>query len=270
MGGSTAIDPPGAALTMPATSLALPSFGAVLERLESLVGLAPTDVLLNRLRRASNLVARLPLDHGGIDHPDWAALLDAVTVQETRMFRAAAQIEAFRAHVLPRLRGLDLVSAGCATGEEAWTLAVIAAQARAQWRVLGLDLSRPALDAAEAARYRLGPPDALREMPMADRALLDIADGWFEPVAALRERVSFRRANLLAPALAPASADAIFCRNVLIYLTPAARGTVLGVLAAALRPGGALLLGPTDSPPPGFRAWAPALVGIWRRGGADV
>lgn len=254
---------------MHATSLTHPSFGAVLERLESLVGLAPTDVLLNRLRRAQPLLAHLPLDHGGIDHPDWAALLDAVTVQETRMFRAAAQLEAFRAHVLPRLPGPDMISAGCATGEEAWTLAILAARAGVMGRILGLDLSRPALAAAESARYRLGPPDALREMPMADRALLDIADGWFEPVAALREGVSFRRANLLAPALASASVDAIFCRNVLFYLTPAARGTVLGALAASLRPGGALLLGPTDSPPPGFRAWAPGLVGIYRKEGGD-
>ncbi|MGG5808298.1 CheR family methyltransferase [Falsiroseomonas sp. CW058] len=260
-------------MTEGAGAVAATALGPVLERLESLVGLAPNDVLVNRLRRAAGLVARLPLDHGGIDHPDWAALLDAVTVQETRMFRAAAQVEVFRAAVLPAIarpgRPVSLVSAGCATGEEAWTLAVVAARAGIEARVLGLDLSRPALEAAVAGRYHLGPPDALREVPAADRALLDIAGGWFEPVAALRPMVAFRRANLLRPDLGPAAADAILCRNVLFYLSQPARDAVVGQLASALRPGGALLLGPTDSPPPGIglRPWAPGLVGIWRREG---
>lgn len=262
---------PGAA----SQALAAPPFGAVMDCLATLSGFAASDVLMNRLLRASALVARLPLDRPGIDHPDWAALLDAVTVQETRMFRAAAQIEAFRSAVLPALvagaggRALEFVSAGCATGEEAWTLAVLGARAGHPWRVLGLDLSRPALAAAEAGRYRLGPPDALREVPVADRAQLDIADGWFEPVAALRPGVCFRRANLLACGLPAGSADAILCRNVLIYMTVTGRLAVLRQLAAALRPGGALLLGATDTPPPelGLVPWSRDIVGIWRRTG---
>ncbi|NKC30709.1 CheR family methyltransferase [Falsiroseomonas selenitidurans] len=253
---------------------ALPALGAVQDRLAGLAGFAASDVLRNRLLRAAPLLARLPLDRPGIEHPDWAALLDAVTVQETRMFRAASQIEAFRHEVLPQLASgpapLRLVSAGCATGEEAWTLAILAAGTGSDWRVEGLDLCRPALEAASAARYRLGPPDALREMPVADRAWLDIAEGWFEPVAALRPNTVFRRANLLDPVLPDAAADAILCRNVLIYMTEDGRQTVLRRLVAALRPGGALLLGATDSPPRdiGLRPWSRDLVGIWRREGA--
>ncbi|NGM20535.1 methyltransferase domain-containing protein [Roseomonas stagni] len=258
-------------------ALAAPPFGAVMDRLEALAGFAASDVLMNRLVRAASVVARLPMDRAGIDHPDWAALLDAVTVQETRMFRASAQLDQFRQIVLPDLvagaagRPLSFVSAGCATGEEAWTLAILGARAGHPWRVLGIDVCRPALEAAEAARYRLGPPDALREMRAEDRGLLDIADGWFEPVAALRPGVRFRRANLLQCGLPEASADAILCRNVLIYMTPEGRLSVLRQLAAALRPGGALLLGPTDSPPPGLglRLWSRELVGIWRRVDAD-
>jgi chemotaxis protein methyltransferase CheR len=258
-------------------ALAAPLFGAVMERLAALAGFAASDVLMNRLLRAAPLVARLPMDRSGIDHPDWAALLDAVTVQETRMFRACAQLDQFREIVLPALaaraagRALSFVSAGCATGEEAWTLAILGARSGHAWRVLGLDVCRPALEAAEAARYRLGPPDALREVRGEDRALLDIGGGWFEPAAALRPGVRFRRANLLDCGLPEASADAILCRNVLIYMTMEGRLTVLRHLAAALRPGGALLLGPTDSPPPGLglRLWSRDLVGIWRREGAD-
>ncbi|MGK7861824.1 CheR family methyltransferase [Falsiroseomonas sp. E2-1-a4] len=259
-------------LATPAPALPL---GAVQERLAGLAGFSRSDVLRNRLLRAAPILSRLPLDRASIDHPDWAALLDAVTVQETRMFRAAAQIAAFRAEVLPALGfpgTLSLVSAGCATGEEAWTLAILAAGLGRPWQVEGLDLCRPALLAAAAARYRLGPPDALREVPEADRAMLDIADGWFEPVAALRPQVRFRRGNLLDPCLPDAAADAILCRNVLIYMTEEGRLAVLRRLVAALRPGGALLLGPTDRPPRGIGLvpWSRDLIGIWRREGADA
>jgi chemotaxis protein methyltransferase CheR len=249
----------------------------VLERLRELAGFAATDVLRGRLKRVGPLLARLDPGACALDDPAWAALLDAVTVQETRLFRAAPQLEAFRALVLPGLvaaagaRPLLLVSAGCATGEEAWTLAILAARAGAQaWRVLGLDLCRPALAAAQEARYHLGPPDALREVPEADRALLVREAACFSPAPALRPRVGFRRANLLVPGLRPGEADAILCRNVLIYMTPEARLAVLGGLAAALRPGGALLLGPTDSPPPGLglRPAGADAVGIWLKAGA--
>lgn len=255
-------------------ALVTPSYGAVQERLAALAGFSESDVLRNRLRRAAPILSHLPLDRPSIDQPDWAALLDAVTVQETRMFRAAAQIAAFRTQVLPALAAegsLFLVSAGCATGEEAWTLAILAAGLGSPWRVAGLDLCRPALEAAVAARYRIGPPDALREVPGADRALLDIAGDWFEPVRALRPQVSFRRGNLLDACLPDAAADAILCRNVLIYMTEQGRLAVLKRLVAALRSGGALLLGPTDRPPRGIGLvpWSRDLIGIWRRDTAD-
>ncbi len=250
---------------------------AALRGLAQLAGLAPNEVLLNRIRRAARTAEEAARAKPDLVHPAWAALLDAVTVQETRMFRAAGQVASFRESVLPRLvaeaggRALSLVSAGCATGEEAWTLAVLGARAGCAWRVLGLDLCRPALAVAEAARYRLGPPDALREVPAEDRAMLEIAAGSFAPARELRAHVRFHRANLLEPGLNPGSADVIFCRNVLIYLTDAARARVLRALAAALRPGGALLLGPTDAPPRGLGLvpWSRESVGLWRREGGD-
>ncbi|MGG5822191.1 CheR family methyltransferase [Falsiroseomonas sp. HW251] len=246
--------------------------------LERLAGFAPNEVLVSRLRRAARQAAAAVAREPHLDDPHWAALVDAVTVQETRMFRGADQIEAFRAGPLGGLiagargRPLRLVSAGCATGEEAWTLAILAARAGAtQWRVLGLDLCRPALDAAAEATYRRGPPDALREVPSRDLAMLAMQDGAFRPVEALRPHVGFRRANLLDPLPSRARADAILCRNVLIYLTAPARIAVLLQLVAALRPGGALLLGPTDAPPPGLGLvpFGPEAAGIWRKEGGE-
>lgn len=73
----------------------------------------------------------------------------------------------------------------------------------------------------------------------------------------------FAHANLLASEI-PA-AEAILCRNVLIYLTQAARTQVLARLVTALRPGGVLLLGVTDQPPPelGLRPVGDGGLGIW-------
>ncbi len=259
----------------PGAAASVEDLPPVLDGLRAVAGLAPNEVLLNRLRRAAAAARRAAEAPPSPDDPHWAALLDAVTVQETRMFRAAAQVAAFRTIVLPHLPArpgaLTLVSAGCATGEEAWTLALLADTAGRPWRVTGLDLCRPALAAAEEARYRLGPPDALREVPEADRGRLRLGGDWFEPDPALRPRVAFRRANLLKPDLPAGGADAVFCRNVLIYLTEEARGAVLGALVRALRPGGALVLGATDTPPPGLglRAWPDAGIGIWRRADDD-
>lgn len=245
---------------------------ALLDALEGLAGLAPSDVLRRRLCRAAGLLGPLRLDRPDTEDPAWAALLDAVTVQETRFYRNAPQLDTFRDTILPALvasagaRPLRLLSAGCATGEEAWTLGLMALDAAPgrPVEVLGLDLCRPALAAAEAALYH-GPPDPLRDLP--PRYLPWLAGtAPAEPGPALRQAVRFRRANLVRLAEPAGHYDAILCRNVLIYLSPAARSATVARLVAALRPGGALLLGPTDQPGPGLRPWASGIIGSYRHG----
>jgi chemotaxis protein methyltransferase CheR len=249
-----------AAETGEVQSMPLGAEAAVLEALDDFVGFAPSDVLRARLRRAAPLVEAAAQAAPALDDPAWAALLDAVTVQETRFFRGAPQLEAFRAAALPDLarraaeegRPLRLLSAGCSTGEEAYTLAMLALEAGMalpepglEVEVVGLDISRPALEAARVARYAPEPPDPLREMPARFRPLVRVRAGALRPALELRAVVDFDRHNLLE--LDEAGAwDAIACRNVLIYLTDAARREATSRLAAALRPGGALLLGATD------------------------
>ncbi|MFH5925948.1 CheR family methyltransferase [Roseomonas xinghualingensis] len=243
-----------------------PIFGAVEAGLGELAGLAPSEVLRRRLERAALLLAAIE-SPPGLASPGWAALLDAVTVQETRLFRAAPQLLALSA-LLPELPGrpLRLLSAGCASGEEAWSLAILAAKSRTRAEVLGLDLCRPALATAEAGRYPAGPPDALREVPDAFRPWFIRDGGWVVPRFEDLSRPRFLRANLLAPPEEIGRFGAILCRNVLIYLLPAARDAVLRGLVARLLPGGALLLGPTDSPPAGLPLRPePGAHGIWRR-----
>ena len=249
-----------------------------LDALEPLIGLAPGEIPRRRLARDPALLARALRRAPDLDDPDWAAVVDAVTVQETRLFRNPAQLELLRLRVLPelvraaRVRGgaLRLLSAGCATGEEAWTLAALGQDALRgapglALEVVGLDLSRPALDVAAAGRFPPGPPLPLRDVPQPFRGCFP-AEGRGHAVApALRRAVRFARANLLGVEDA-AGFDAILCRNVCIYLTEAARAQVVRRLAGLLRPGGALLLGATDTVPPdaGLAPWSADMVLIHR------
>jgi chemotaxis protein methyltransferase CheR len=239
---------------------------APLERAEAglaaLAGLAPSEVLRRRLDRAAPLIRAID-SPPGLDSPGWAALLDAVTVQETRLFRSAPQLLHLGRMMAdgpsPPLR---LLSAGCATGEEAWSLSVLAAASGIEAEVVGLDLCRPALARARAGRFPAGPPDALREVPPALRGYFAPEGGWVVPRA---PAPAFRRANLLEPPADLGAFDAILCRNVLIYLLPEAREAVLRGLVARLRPGGALLLGPTDHPPADLPlAPEPGAHAVWR------
>jgi chemotaxis protein methyltransferase CheR len=278
----------GAAPGSEATSLADAALvEATLEQLARLIGLAPTDVARRRLARQPALLARAADSRPEMDDPAWAEVVDVVTVQETRLFRNPAQLALFHHEALPvliqaaRARGstkLRLLSAGCATGEEAWTLAALAREAIAEsggslsFEVVGLDLSRPALRTAATGRYPPGPPDPLRDVPARFRPLFAAADGGVEVADSLRGAVRFARANLLELAGDHSGFDAIACRNVGIYLLDAARARIARQLAALLRPSGAMLLGPTDVVPAdaGLWPWSPGMVSVLRRPAAPA
>jgi chemotaxis protein methyltransferase CheR len=217
------------------------------------------------------------------DDPEWLSLIESLTVHETFFHRDQSQLDLLRRQLLPVVieaaarRGqyrLRLWSAGCATGEEAYTLAILVLLAlrdagfaqetadqgivcRAPWQVdvLGSDISRVVLTRAEAATYRAQELGAFRQLP-------GELDRFFPPLptnadapgvvlrgvhAAVRRHVHFRRFNLMADSPPERDFDIVLCRNVLIYLTVAARAKALAVLRQALRPGGFLMLGPTDA-----------------------
>ncbi|MBS7793147.1 hypothetical protein KTR66_24410 [Roseococcus sp. SDR] len=248
--------------------------GAVLAALGELAGLAPSPVLSARLRRAADLVAACDPQAAHPEDPAWAALLDAVTVQETRLYRHPPQADLVGALLpagLARARAEDrplrMLSAGCATGEEAFTLAAQAGHALADTpgtgvEILGLDLCRPALESAAAGVIAPGLGDPLALVPEALRPWLAGPDGTPRLHPALRRTLDFRRANLLDGFGDVPGFDVIFCRNVLIYLTEPARMRVTAALAAALRPGGVLALGPTDRAPAGL---LPQGESVWIR-----
>ncbi|MDB5413414.1 MAG: hypothetical protein JWR10_1749, partial [Rubritepida sp.] len=213
-----------AATAAPAAS-STGSEAAVMATLETMVGFAASPVLTARLRRAAHLLAACDPAHADPDQPGWAALLDAVTVQETRLFRhpgqcamAAARLPAGLAAARADNRPFRILSAGCATGEEAFTLAALALAATEDVpgvtiEVLGLDLCRPALASAAAGIIAPGLGDPLALVPPALRPWFEGGDGAPRLHPSLRRVLRFRRANLLG--WEHGHFDVVFCRNVL-------------------------------------------------------
>ena len=197
-------------------------------------------------------------------------LIDEVTVQETTFARDRDQLDSIPWHGLlrsARAAGSPVIrvwSAGCATGEEPYTLALLATEAFAPAPppvdVLGTDISSGAIAAAIEGRYRERAVRAL-DPPVRRRYLEHSPDGTYLVGERLRELVRFRRHNLVRDAVPPhgeADFDLIICRNVLIYFEAAVAERVLERLDASLRTEGKLLLGVADALRQTFQITPPA------------
>ena len=189
-------------------------------------------------------------------------LLDAVTVQETHFFRNPPQVEALRRRVLPDLlrraaghdRPLTIWSAGCSTGEEPYTLAMLLLElspvvgARAPVRIVATDVSADALRAADRGTY------AGRTL---DRVPAVLRDRWFEPRPGgayavkdqVRSLVDFRLHNLVTDPVpfARGQVDLVVCRNVTIYFGRETTRLLMGSFHDVLTEGGYLFLGHSET-----------------------
>jgi chemotaxis protein methyltransferase CheR len=188
-------------------------------------------------------------------------MVSHLTNNETYFYREMPQLQVFADHVLKQLkdrkareggRSLRILSAGCSTGEEALSLAMIvydSAQFFWNWdvQVTGLDVDEAALEKARRGVYH---QNSFRAM---SPALLDrhfVRQGSSALVKeGVRKLVSFRQGNLLDPAgfLGLEDLDVVFCRNVLIYFSDAAILRAVRQFQALLRPGGYLFLGHAES-----------------------
>jgi len=179
------------------------------------------------------------------------AITERTVVRETYFGRHPEQLAAIDRHLLRPAdpgRPLRIWSAGCASGEEPYGLAMalLAAGRRGLDHVLGTDVSARALAQAREGRYGAW---SLRRVDAGTRARFFV--GRDPPLAVapeVRERVEFRRANLLSEDPPAETFDLVLCRNVLIYFSPPVATAVLRKLASAVRPGGFLALGPAEAP----------------------
>lgn len=183
------------------------------------------------------------------------ALLERLTVHVTEFFRDPEVFESFRKNVLPDLERrflgetLRLWSAGCSTGEEPYSLALLLAggEPERRFRILASDVDPQSVRRARAGEY---PAEALRRLPETARRR------WFEETGGkvrirpeIRSSVRFEVQDVLADR-APAregSFHAIFCRNLLIYLTPTQHQVLYRRFHRALKREGYLVLGRTEA-----------------------
>lgn len=176
------------------------------------------------------------------------------TIDVSRFFRNAGVFDVLRGDVLPALLGraggqpLRCWSAGTASGQEAWSLAILLEELAApRASVLGTDLDPAAL--RNAARGWYSEADLVEAPPAWTERHLEPGPRGFAVSPALRRRVRFLRHDLMGgTAPVPVRFHLVSCRNVLIYFAPALQRRVLRLLVDALEPGGVLCLGEAEWP----------------------
>ncbi|HEY6328676.1 MAG TPA: CheR family methyltransferase [Blastocatellia bacterium] len=193
-------------------------------------------------------------------YQEMRVLAEQLTVGETYFFRYTEHLQAFVEVVVPKCvrahaqsQQIRILSAGCASGEEAYTLAILIRERLpelASWdiRIHGIDLNASMVKKAVSARYpawsfRTTPPD-LRDKYFSEDSSGFALSGRMKSMATFEERnltaadPSFWRAN---------SFDVVFCRNVSMYLTLQANEALFARIAQSLAPGGFLFLGHAET-----------------------
>lgn len=210
---------------------------------------------------ASSVLDYFQMLRFGGDATEIQALCESVTTNETYFFREFPQLKAFADICLPevlqekRKRGdyhLRVWSAACSTGDEAYTLAIILREVIDdfdRWSVtlVATDIDREALRTARNAVYT---ERAVKDVPVTYRHEYFRPEGYTYRVSPVITRmVQFRHANLMDPTVAGemTGLDFVFCRNVLIYFDDASRRRTLDLFYEALRPGGYIFLGHSES-----------------------
>lgn len=221
------------------------------------------EVLRDRLRATGDVQFSAYLERltsAATCHTELRALAQHLTVGETYFFRHPDHFRAFVEVALPARwqapagsRQVRILSAGCASGEEPYTLAMLIRDslpelAAGTVTILGIDVNALLLDKARRARYAAW---SLRNTSESVRQRAFHPEGKeFLLQEAIRAMVSFEERNLIEddPGFwRPAVFDIIFCRNVTMYFGPAATRAVMARMAHALAPGGFLFLGPAET-----------------------
>jgi chemotaxis protein methyltransferase CheR len=198
------------------------------------------------------------LKYSPLAREEWEEASELLTTHETYFFREDYQLRAFKNELLPMLaergkqrRRLHVWSAGCSTGEEVYTIAMLVLESKLfegwEVRVYGSDLSKKCVGAARrgiygATSFRTTPDDA-------KRTFFQPAGDGFGVVPEVRALCHFGQMNLLDEERTHLVGrfDVIFCRNVLIYFDGASRKRVIEMFHDRLVAGGVLLLGHAES-----------------------
>lgn len=192
------------------------------------------------------------------DAAEYPLLLDALTINVTKLYRDAAVWDAVAGQVIPALWVADppritVWSAGCSSGEELYTLAALfhrhaeradALARLSRVRILGTDIDRASLDAARAGAYAT---ESFSEMPVDLRTRYFSMAPPHRAADELRALVKVERRDLLSEPAPAEGLQLITCRNVVIYFDRQSQEPLMRKFHAALAPGGFLVLGKVET-----------------------
>ncbi|MCW3798865.1 protein-glutamate O-methyltransferase CheR [Sphingomonas sp. BN140010] len=181
-------------------------------------------------------------------------VVEALLNNETYFFRDRAPFDLLARAALPKLqerrassRRLKIWSAGCSTGQEVYSLAMMFAEEPVKWAgwtidILGTDVSEAVVERARTGVYTQFEVQRGLGIAQMIKWFEETPDGW-RAVEALRKSVRFQVHNLLEMPPHPGEFDIVLCRNVLLYLNQATREKAFDRLAAAMAPDGWFMLG---------------------------
>jgi chemotaxis protein methyltransferase CheR len=181
-------------------------------------------------------------------------VVEALLNNETYFFRDRAPFDLLARHALPELvkqrhktKRLRIWSAGCSTGQEVYSLAMLFAEDPQAWvgwtvDILGSDVSTSCIDRARAGTYSQFEVQRGLGINQMIKWFEECPDGW-RAVEPLRKPVRFQVHNLLEPPPHPGGFDIVLCRNVLLYLSADKRSLAFERLVASMAPDGWLMLG---------------------------
>ena len=190
-------------------------------------------------------------------HPEELQLaMDLLTTNETYFFREPKHFDFVQNHVLPQYqngRVLRTWSAASSSGQEAYSLAMLFADVlgleAARWEILASDISLRMLQRAKAGHYQLDRTHHIPATYLSRFCLKGVQSqkGTFLVKPELRARLTLRQINLNEPLPGIGQFDLVFLRNVLIYFSAETKRQVVTRLLGALRPGGYLIVGHSES-----------------------
>jgi chemotaxis protein methyltransferase CheR len=181
-------------------------------------------------------------------------VVEALLNNETYFFRDRTPFDLLSRHALPVLakkrettKRIRIWSAGCSTGQEAYSLAMLFAESPAEWQgwtidILGTDVSNAVIDRARAGSYTQFEVQRGLAIGQTIKYFEEAGDGW-RAVEQLRRPVRFQVHNVLEQPPHPGAFDIVLCRNVLLYLNAEKRELAFERLASSLAEDGWLMLG---------------------------
>lgn len=185
-------------------------------------------------------------------------LINRLTTNYTYFYREENHFKYLKEVILPyeeknnRTKILNIWSAGCSSGEEPYTLAMVLDDyfkfSGKQWsiQINATDISENVLSKARDGIY---PEDGIKNLPESykKRYFGKTKDGKYQVLPEIKKYVTFKVFNLMSPLIARNRYDVIFCRNVMIYFNAETKEEIINKLYEATRPGGYLMIGHAET-----------------------